>query len=177
MKFEDLQLREPQTPAACEIIVGEGTKVEVRAYLSIDEKAKLISWVISRSLDERTATISPVRFETYFALAVVQNYADIEYNAENENDYGKIYDLLETNHIIDQVISAIPADEFEFLKSLAIDTAEDVERYSMSFLGMVNVMSSNAIELDKQLQNVLSKIKNAEGLEQLSVIKDVVGNS
>ena len=72
-------------------------------------------------------------------------------------------------------MGAIPVPEIDFVRDLAKDTAEDVVRYNNSFAGMIGMVSKDADGLDEQIKEIVQQLKNAEGLEQLAVIKDVVG--
>ena len=172
MNLKDLGLRELEVETR-PIKLKSGVEVSVRTYLPIDDKADLIAWVINLAVDDKTGCISPVRFETCFSVAVVQRYAGIEIDAEET--LGNVYDLLEYNDVIDQVMGAIPENELRFLSDLAKETAQDVARYNNSFLGMVNMVSGDAESLQEQTNSLINKIKNSEGLEQLAAIRDVVG--
>lgn len=173
MKYSELNLREPEVENRVVKLDGD-IDLAVRAYLPIDDKANLITWAINLALDDRTGCISPVRFEVCFTIAVVKWYCDLE--IDEDIPLSKIYDMFELNDVTNKVMGAIPVEEIDFLRDLAKDTAEDLVRYNNSFAGMLSVMSNDANNLDEQLADILSQIKNREGLEQLSVIKDVVGS-
>lgn len=173
MKYSELNLREPEVENRT-VKLNSGVDLEVRAYLPIDEKANLITWAINLALDDKTGCISPVRFEVCFALGVVRWYSGIEF--DDDVSLSDIYDMFEKNDVINQIMGVIPVAEIDFVRDLAKDTAEDVVRYNNSFAGMIGLMSTDANNLDEQLTEIVGKIKNAEGLEQLAVIKDVVGS-
>ena len=173
MNIKELNLREPEVVTS-PITLNSGVNLDVREYLPIDDKADLITWVITMAVDDKTGCISPIRFETCFSIAVVQRYAGVE--IDPEMTISEVYDLLETNDVISQVMGAIPKEELDFLSSLAEDTAKDIVRYNNSFAGMISVLSSDTNSLNDQITDILDKIKNGEGLEQLAVIKDMVGN-
>lgn len=62
-----------------------------------------------------------------------------------------------------------------FISNLVEETTKDIARYNSSAAGIIQSMSNNASGLDEQITELLEKVKNGEGLEQLAVIKDVVG--
>lgn len=173
MKYSELNLREPEVEQPV-IKLDSGVELTVRTYLPIDAKSDLITWAINLALDDNTGCISPIRFEVCFTIAVVKWYTDLE--IDEDIPLSEIYDMFELNDVSNKVMGAIPVEEIDFLRDLAKDTAEDIVRYNNSFAGMLNVMSSDASSLDTELNNILTSIKNKEGLEQLSVIKDVVGS-
>ena len=172
MKYSELNLREPEVENHT-VKLNSGVDLEVRTYLPIDDKANLITWAINLALDDKTGCISPVRFEVCFALGVVRWYAGIEF--DDDVSLSDIYDNFEQNDVINQVMGAIPIPEIDFVRDLAKDTAEDVVRYNNSFAGMIGMVSKDADGLDEQIKEIVGQLKNAEGLEQLAVIKDVVG--
>ena len=172
MKYSELNLREPEVETTS-IKLASGVEVAVRKYLPIGDKANLITWAINLALDEKTGCISPIRFEVCFAIAVVKWYADIE--LDDDTTLSAIYDIWEQNDVINQVMGAIPVGEIDFVRDLAKDTAEDLVRYNNSFAGMITMASGDTSELNEQVVSIVNSIKNAEGMEQLAVIKDVVG--
>lgn len=157
--------------------INETTELEVRNYLPIAEKGDLVTFVINGALDNMTGCFSPLRLEVYFGIAIVKWYAGVTFENQEVMDIGSIYDTLEANNVILSVMGAIPEEELEFVESLVKDTAEDIARYNTSFAGMLSAMSGNADSLDAQLTELLEKIKNKEGMELLSVIKDVGGTN
>ena len=172
MNFKELNLRAPD-PEFRKIKLNSGVELNVRAYLPIDAKADLITWVINMALDDKTGSISPIRFEACFSIAVVQRYCGIE--IPEDSVLSETYDLLETNDVIAQVMGVIPEDEITFLKELALDTVADISRYTSSFAGVMSTLNTDTSELTQRLQEIMQSIKNNEGMEQLAAIKDMVG--
>lgn len=156
-------------------INNETTELEVRTYLPIDKKADLIKFIVDGALDDNTGCFSPLRVEVYFAIAICKWYANIDFSFDNLMNISKVYDILESNSIIDSIINAIPSDEMDFLSELVQDTINDIARYNSSAAGIIKTMTVDANSLDGQINSILEKIKNGEGLEALSVIKDAVG--
>lgn len=172
MKFKDMGLAAPEVKSTT-VKINDTTELTVRSYLPIEEKIELLQYVINCALDEMTGRFSPIRTEVYFNIALTQWYAGIEY--EDLDDVNVIYDTLEYNNVISMIISAIPQDEYEYMCSLVNDTVKDIADYNSSAAGIIRMMSADGAGLNSQIEEILGQIKNAEGLEQLSVIKDVVG--
>lgn len=172
MKYSELNLREPEIETRT-IKLDSGVDLEVRTYLPIDDKANLITWAINLALDDQTGCISPVRFEVCFALGVVKWYTGIEF--DEDVSFSDIYDMFEAHDVINQVMGAIPVAEIDFVRDLAKDTADDIVRYNNSFMGMIQNTNTDTLALSDEVTNIVNAIKNGEGLEQLAVIKDVVG--
>lgn len=155
--------------------LDEELKVEVRQYLPIEQKAALITFVAENAIDEKTGCFSEIRIETYFALAIAKYYAGITFTDKQIENAAKIYDVLESNGVFTRIMSAIPESEFNFLTNAVSKTIADIARFNNSFAGMLNMISDNAGGMDEQFTEILEKIKNGEGLETLSEIKNIVG--
>lgn len=156
-----------------EFKIAEDITLTVKNYLPIAEKTNMINFIVNAALDDTTGCFSPIRVEVYFGLAICRWYAGII--LDDLADAGETYDILESNGIIQAIMDTIPGDEMEFVRDLVQDTISDISRYNSSAAGIIQMMSSNAGNLDSQITDILEKIKNGEGLETLSVIKDVVG--
>ena len=151
---------------------GESHEIKVLHYLPIEGKGDLVNKVIDGALDTNTGCFSPLRLNVYFDIAVMEYYCGIELD---DCSIPEAYDILESTGIMSKVLAEIPEEERNFIQSLVDETAQDIARYNNSFAGMVSNVSSDASELDSNLQDILEKIKNKEGLEVLSEIKNVVG--
>ena len=174
MNFKDLKL----TPKVSftDVKIGEDAVFKVASYLPIEDKGNLITFVVDMALDTTTGCFSPVRVETYFALAICRWYGDMVFDDDDiQINVALTYDTLETIGIIDAIMNAIPKDELEFIQDLVKDTISDIARYNSSAAGIIQMMNQNASQLDTQITNILDSIKNGENLETLSVIKDMVG--
>ena len=174
MKFTDLDitLKDKTTKVG---VPELGVELTVRQYLPIDEKAGLLQFIVANAIDNMTGCFSPLRLEVYFAISVCRWYAGITFDDVSLEETGIVYDKLEQSGIIDLVMAAIPDEELEFLQDLVNDTAADIARYNNSFAGMIKYASDNSKGLNSQITDVLEKIKNSEGMEQLEVFRGALG--
>ena len=79
--------------------------------------------------------------------------------------------------LLDGVLAAIPEDERNFLQEMVDDTVADISSYNMSFAGIMQSMTGEASNLGDSLDEILTKIKNREGLELLAEIKNIEGKN
>lgn len=150
-------------------------KLEVLTYLPQAEKAKFISFVIQNSLDEKTGCFSPIRLETFFSIALAKWYGQISFTNKQIADAAKTYDILQSNDVFNLIADTIPEDEYRFIESATNDTAKDIARFNNSAAGILAAMNTDAASLDGELSDILEKIKNKEGIEELSVIREMMG--
>lgn len=146
--------------------IGEN-EIEVIQYLPQEEKAKLVEFVLLNALDERTGCFSPIRIETFFAIAIMKFYTNITFTEKQLSDIVKLYDLLECNGIVTQVMSVIPEEELTFINAAVEDTANDIARYNNSFAGMITNMTTKAEGVDNQFTEIMSKLQDMEGIKEL----------
>lgn len=171
--FSDLDLK---LNDACTLVRFKDIDITVLQYLPIEEKIEFLQYVVNSSLDDTTGCFSPIRVEVYFGLAVCKWYTDIEF--DDIDNISKNYDLLDSSGLLSLIMRAIPQEELEFMSDLVEQTVADICRYNNSAAGIIyNITSkSDADNLTKQIQEIMDKVNNKEGLELLSVIKDAVGN-
>lgn len=148
-------------------------EVNVKTYLPLEEKAKLIQFVIERAIDINTGVFSPLRIEVYFDLALVKFYTDITFTDKQLADAGKTYDVLQQNGIFQDIVNLIPKDEYIDVRNLVLDTTTDMARFNTSVVGMLQAMQNSSTELNTQLTDLMQKIKSGEGIELLKEIRDI----
>lgn len=170
VNFEDLGLEyNLAKPNKIEI---KGQTIEVKSYLPIVDKSELIQYVVENSLDMDTGIIDAVRDEVFYAIGIIKWYTNI--NIDPEANIPELYDILETNNVFAMVYSAIPSDELEYLRDAMQETQDNISRYNFSAAGIVHSMSSNAGDLDNQLEKIIEKVQSEEGKKALQIFGDVV---
>lgn len=168
MNYKDLAL----VPKETEYIDVEGfAGVKVKNYIPMNEKIGLVEFVLAKVIDERTGCASPFRTEIYTSIALCMWYADIEF--DEGIDFIEVYNNLESNNFFSAVFAAIPDEEYRWVTSTVEETINDVVRYNNSAAGIIQAMSGDAGDLNTQLSEVLAKVQDKEGFEQLSIIKDM----
>lgn len=173
MNFKDMNLSLANETTT--IKVAGDIELAVRNYLPIDEKAQLIQFVVNGAVDDATGTFSPLRVEVFFSLGLCRWYGGISFEDVKPEEISSVYDALDQSGTIDAIARAIPEDEFAFMNDLVRDTIDDIARYNNSFAGVMQIASENTDALNNEVTEIMGKIKNGEGMEQLAVIKDVVG--
>ena len=176
MLFSELELGFPEDSFQT-IYLDNGKTLDVKRYLSMKDKIDLLQFIVDSSIDEKTGCFSPVRTEVAFAIGLAKWYAGVEFAQEDIENILITYDILEFSGVNDAISGAIPEDEYGFMEGLIYETTRDIARYNNSAIGIINALNDDTTGLNNQITDILDKIKNSEGLEQLEVIKDVVGTN
>ncbi len=90
-----------------------GTKIEVLKYLPISDKKDLIDITLQKS--EEDGIYDPVRMEMYFNLYIVYMYSNLSFTEKQKEDEEKLYDMLESNGLIEAVLQGMEEDEYKAL--------------------------------------------------------------
>lgn len=171
INFSDLKLEVKENIS--EVQIGDNA-IWVRNWLPMHFKEDFFNYVIQNSLDPTTNTFSPLRTEVYFAIAACQYYGQIEFTEEELT--AKIldtYDALDSNGIIQLVIDNIDADELVFMQDGVEKICNAIETYANSFVGQISSMTSDTDTLNEKLDDLMSKVKNREGIELLEEIRSL----
>lgn len=110
-------------------------EIEVLQYLPIADKADLISITVQQAMEN--GIIHPVKLEQYFCLNIMYLYSNFNFTDKQKEDPDKLYDILESNGIIDTVISAIPESEVTDLYDYLKDYMEGYKTSRESFANVV----------------------------------------
>ena len=144
--------------------------IEVKQYLPVNEKLNLIARVLNGAHDENNFP-NPVKIEVIGALEIIMAYTNLSFTEKQKEDVAKLYDLLETNGVIDQVVSAIPEEEYNFIIDGIDDTIEAVYTYQNSVLGILDSVGQDYSNLELDAINIQQKLANTENL---GLLKDVL---
>ena len=144
--------------------------IEVKQYLPVNDKLDLIARVLNGANDENNFP-NPVKIEVIGALEIIMAYTNLSFTEKQKEDVAKLYDLLETNGVIDQIVSAIPEEEYNFIIDGIDDTIEAVYTYQNSVLGILDSVGQDYSNLELDAINIQQKLANTENL---GLLKDVL---
>ncbi len=152
--------------------------LDVLTYLPQTTKAAFIGFVVENSIDQTTGCSSPLRLDTWFSIALAKYYGQITFTEKQLEDVGKVYDILQSNNVFNAIADAIPDEEYNYIKNCTEQTAADVARYNTSAAGIIGAMRSESGDLGAQLDEMMKRIQNKEGIDDLLSIRDaIVGQS
>ncbi len=94
-------------------------QVNVKKYLPISDKIDLVQIALQKA--EEDGIYNQIKLDMYFHLNIIYLYTDIEISQEEREDEMKLYDILESNDIIDMVIAFMDQDEYNELKGYLME--------------------------------------------------------
>ena len=109
-----------------EVTIGEH-QIEVKQYLPASDKADLIQIALQKA--EENGIYNEVLLEVYFNLNLIYLYTNITFTDKQKEDELKLYDILESNGVVDQVIAVIPNNEYNALREYMDDMKFNMLNY------------------------------------------------
>lgn len=147
--------------------------IEVKQYISVNDKLKLISDVINKSIDEHSFS-NPVKVTVFTALGIIEYYTNISFTDKQKEDPVKLYDLFQSNGLLKQILDAIPHDEFEELNNGVWESVEAIYTYRNSIMGILDNVSADYDNVNVDVNKTIEQIKNLDH-SFLSEVMDKLG--
>ena len=143
--------------------------IEVKQYISVNDKLKLISDVINNTVDEHSFC-NPVKVKVYTSIGIIENYTNITFTDKQKEDIVKLYDLLQSNGLFEKIFNAIPREEFEELTSGVYDSCDAIYTYRNSMMGVLDNVSTDYDNVNVDVNKTIEQIKNLDH----SLLSDVI---
>lgn len=169
--FSKLGLKEKKE---VKTITINNVQIEVKQYLPINNKIDIITNVINNTQDQNNFP-NPVKIEVLATLELIFAYTNLSFTEKQKEDVAKLYDLLDSNGIINEIIEAIPEEEYRFLIESLDDTIDAVYSYRNSVLGILEQVSKDYSQLDLDTTNMQKAISDPDNLALLKEILTKMG--
>ena len=148
--------------------------IEVKQYLPINDKINIITNVIENSADDNNFA-NPVKVEVFANLEIMYAYTNISFTDKQKGDPTKLYDLLEENGVIAEVIAAIPENEYALLLGWIDETIEAFYTYRNSVMGIMEQISTDYSNLSLDATAIQQKLADPQNLELLKNVMTKLG--
>lgn len=169
MNYKDLNLKIKTEKNIA--VLPDNTEIQVSKYLPISDKIDLIQIALQKS--EENGVYNEVKLDMYFNLYLVEMYSDIEFTPEEKEDEYKLYDELQSNDVINQIIAVMEESEYtdllEYLQTMKWSNAGYRNSAAALFRTFIQDMPKNAAaaaeivdNFDKEkYSNVVDFVKSA----------------
>lgn len=142
----------------------EDKEVEVKQYLSINDKIDLIDITLQKSRENRI--YNPIKIDMFFHLHLVYLYTNITFTDKQREDEYKLYDTLHSNGIINNVLENIPEIEYETLFELMQERIEIEMEYNTTAAAMIE----NILDQLPRSANTAAEIMNSIDLSSMDSV-------
>lgn len=169
--FTKLKLQKKQE---VKIVEYNDSKIEVKTYLPVNEKLKLISDVINLSADENNFA-NPVKVDLFTKLEIIEYYTNITFTEKQKENPANLYDLFEESGLLNDIIAVIPADEIYNLYQDVELCTEAIYKYKNSVMGILEAISTDYEGLDMDIEGLYKKLNDKENVGFLSDVLAKMG--
>ena len=135
--------------------------IEVKQYISVNDKLKLISNIINNTVDEHNFC-NPVKVKVYLLIGIIENYTNISFTEKQKEDIVKLYDLIQSNGLFDKILAAIPDEEFNDLLNSTWDSIDAIYTYRNSIMGILDNVSADYDNVNVDVNKTIEQIKNLD---------------
>ena len=157
-------------------IVFNDIEIEIKKYLSIEDKLNMISTAINNAMDEN-GDINSVVLEAHFNLQVVFYYTNLTFTDKQKENLVKLYDLLKGSGLMDAVIDAIGFDNEEYYDSYrgCKSTVNEIMTKKQSARGIMEDIVANYGNMSFDAAEIQKNLSDPNNLTLLKNIMDKLG--
>lgn len=153
-----------------ETLEWNSQKIEVKQYLSLEEKFGLIQKVLQNAQDDQVF-FNPCKVDLYETIEIILAYSNINVTEKQGEDTLKLYDLFVGSGLAQQIKNLIPNTELDYINTGIHDTIAEIYKYKNSFVGFMEAARNNYIDVDQEVGDITKKLAQAENLD---LVKEVV---
>ena len=153
-------------------IIFNNQNIEVKQYLSVNEKLELISNVINASHDDNNFA-NPVKISVFTTLEIMYAYTNINFTDKQKEDPTKLYDMLVSSGLVAAVVNAIPEAEYHEVLCGVSDSIDAIYTYRNSVMGILEQVSQDYSNLDLDATEIQKKLADPNSL---GLLKDILTN-
>lgn len=144
--------------------------IEVKNYLSVNEKLVAIGNVINNSVDDN-GYYNEGKVRVYFVLEVIDAYTNLSFTEKQQEDPCKLYDLIVGNGLWTAVWDIIPEEEKEYLETCLAKTIKSIYDYKNSILGILDTVTKDYSNMQLDASNIKDALADPNNL---GLLRDVL---
>ena len=152
-------------------IEKNGIRIQVKQYLSVNTKLKIIGNVLNDIIADSLSFVNPIKVEVFTAIEIIDAYTNIEFSDEDREHPDTIYDLLDKNGYISAIFSTIPKDEYDFVADGIEATIDSYYKYKNSVLGVMETITNDYNITEADINKIQNDIANPDNL---TLLKDIM---
>ena len=151
-------------------VVFNEQEFEVKQYLPIEEKLKIISDIINSSLDNNNFA-NPAQIEMYTVIEIIKAYTNISFTEKQLEDAFKLYDLIVSSGLGKLIRENMCSDEFDFITVTTDATIAEIYKYRNSIFGILDTISEDYSNLKLDATEIHNQLADPNNM---ALLKDVL---
>lgn len=130
--------------------------IKIKTTIPTEEKIRLVSTIMSNSIDDTAGYFNPIRLEIVGAVEAIEYYSNLDFGDEKYENIYDIYDILEDEGFLDILYTQT---DFGALLPLIEECAKCIVKFNNSAAGVLNNMKDNSSDLSKNFSGLLEQLK------------------
>ena len=143
-----------------------GVDIEIVNYLSVEDINEIIAATLQKSYEN--GIYNPLKVDVYKTLHIIYMCTNLTFTDKQLEDEGKLYDLLEANNIIPEILSSINRIDLNIIDRYLNQTIEKMEKYNNTVASILNDLINR---LPMVTDKALGMLKNFDPTQFQEVIK------
>lgn len=153
-----------------QVKLNDEITIEVKQYLPIQEKLALISRVVEYAHMQDANYFNPIKADVIRDLEIIFAYTNIVFTEKQKEDLAKLYDLMYSSGVIQNILQYIPENEYNIIKQGAQDSILAIYQYLNSVVGVLDTISNSQNDAILDIETIQ---KGLDSLQNSSVLKDI----
>lgn len=146
MKYKDLKLKKDTSTTTIDIEDSLVKGVKVKNYIPIEDKISIVYSAVVKGWDSGSGVLYKPEIEIALNIGIIEKGTDITFTKADKKDLYKLYDELESNGCIDDIMDFINPTDKEEIFGYAEDLSDQILNNQKSILsGAYNSISQQEI--------------------------------
>ena len=153
---------------------NENIEIEIKQYLTFEEKTGMISNIINQSIDDN-GFYNSARLELYKTMEIIYAYTNLNFTAKQKENVFKTFDQLVSSGLFMLIQENIPDSELQMITSTILITIDNIYKYKNSALGIINNIVADYEGLDLDATEIQKSLADPDNLQLLKQVLSRLG--
>lgn len=170
--FSKLGIKKPSEEVKS--IVFNDIEIEIKQYLPIQTKLEIIGNAINNSMDGNRF-YNKIKTEMCLELEIIYAYTNITFTDKQKEDTAKLYDMLESSGLINQVLNAIPVEELDTVLIQGSYVGRDFYNQMNSIYGIMENIATDYADVGSKAEKIQQDLADPNNLTLLKNVMTKLG--
>lgn len=152
-----------------------GIVIEIKQYLPVNDKLKLISNIINLSADPEVNYANPLKIEVFKVLEIIDFYTNISFTDKQKEDPSKLYDLIIANGLWRCILENFNDGEIGNLNWAIDSSIKAIYEHRNSMLGILETISTDYSNLNLDATKIQQELADPDNMELLKGVLTKLG--
>ncbi len=153
-----------------------GQTIEIKQYLSINDKAVIASNVLNNVIGNgETRFINPLQVEVYTLILAVDTYTNINFTDKQREDPAKLYDLIVGSGLWELIFNEIDKEDYGHLLIYIDKSVKAFYDYYNSIYGILDNINKQYETMNLDATEIQQKLADPENMTLLKEVLAKLG--